>query len=214
MRIIDILSENDGTPPTVVDKDGNKFWSNAAGKLHREDGPAVIFSNGHQAWWRDGNLHRTDGPAIIFNDGEKHWLVNGKYHRTDGPAKISKKGKETWYLNDKKATDMDMILLRAGAKYPWHAQPDVVAKLSTPEQKKQIMRHLTLLTRSAAKAAKKDVGTLRKLGVGWPELDAMERMIGSVNQIKEDKEDHVTASETERMQDIRAILDQIQVMRR
>ena len=34
------------------------------GKLHREDGPAIEYSDGTRAWWSNGLRHRDDGPAI------------------------------------------------------------------------------------------------------------------------------------------------------
>jgi hypothetical protein len=48
------------------------------GYLHREDGPAVIFSDGEQAWFYHGKRHREDGPAIEFPNGIKFWYYNGK----------------------------------------------------------------------------------------------------------------------------------------
>lgn len=37
----------------VIDAEGNKsWWKN--GVLHREDGPAVEWENGHKSWWIDG----------------------------------------------------------------------------------------------------------------------------------------------------------------
>jgi hypothetical protein len=33
------------------------------GKLHREDGPALIAPNGHEEWHFDGQRHRANGPA-------------------------------------------------------------------------------------------------------------------------------------------------------
>jgi hypothetical protein len=43
------------------------------GKLHREDGPAVEWTNGSKSWYLNGNLHREDGPAIEWEakDGSK-----------------------------------------------------------------------------------------------------------------------------------------------
>ena len=62
----------------IVDRDGNQFWyKNDA--LHREDGPAVIFSNGTKHWYKNGALHREDGPTIIWGDGGKSWYLNGEY---------------------------------------------------------------------------------------------------------------------------------------
>ena len=54
--------------------------------LHREDGPAVIYSFGAQYWYINGKLHREDGPAMISASGVKTWYVNGKQHRLNGPA--------------------------------------------------------------------------------------------------------------------------------
>jgi hypothetical protein len=45
-----------------------------------------------------GNLHREDGPAIEFSDGDKWWIVNGKCHREDGPAVEYRNGTKSWYL--------------------------------------------------------------------------------------------------------------------
>lgn len=36
------------------------------GRLHRENGPAVINDDGSTAWMWKGMLHRDDGPAIII----------------------------------------------------------------------------------------------------------------------------------------------------
>ena len=48
------------------------------GNPHREDGPAVIHSDGTQEWWLNGHLHREDGPAVIHSDGTQEWCLNGK----------------------------------------------------------------------------------------------------------------------------------------
>ena len=52
---------------------GNKYWYKD-GKLHREDGPAVIFKNGDQQWYKEGRLHREDGPAV----GPNYYLIHGR----------------------------------------------------------------------------------------------------------------------------------------
>ena len=59
-----------------VDQDGTQNWYQK-GKLHREDGPAIIYPDGEERWYQYGKLHRTDGPAVIFPDGEKLWYLNG-----------------------------------------------------------------------------------------------------------------------------------------
>ena len=57
---------------------GYLTWAAKSGKLHREDGPAIVYSNGSKSWWVDGQLHREDGPAIERSRGTKKWYINGK----------------------------------------------------------------------------------------------------------------------------------------
>ena len=71
------------------------------GELHREDGPAIEFTNGNKEWWLNGKLHREDGPAIEYTNGTKEWWLNGKRHREGGPACEYTNGTKVWYLNDK-----------------------------------------------------------------------------------------------------------------
>jgi hypothetical protein len=46
-------------------------------KLHRLDGPALIYTNGTEYWYKDGELHRLNGPAITYSNGDEFWFVNG-----------------------------------------------------------------------------------------------------------------------------------------
>ncbi len=57
--------------------DGTREWRNAAGKPHREDGPAVVFPDGVQWWYRDGKLYRDGGPAWVTPNGTQKWYRNG-----------------------------------------------------------------------------------------------------------------------------------------
>ena len=66
---------------------------------HREDGPAVEYSDGSKSWYLNGKLHREDGPAIEGADGSKSWYLNGKLHWEDGPAVEWASGTKYWYLN-------------------------------------------------------------------------------------------------------------------
>ncbi len=43
-----------------------KYYRN--GKLHRTDGPAVIYESGKMKYYRNGKLHRTNGPAVEYKD--------------------------------------------------------------------------------------------------------------------------------------------------
>ena len=44
--------------------------------LHREDGPAIEYSNGAKIWYQNHKLHRMDGPAAEYVSGNKGWFVN------------------------------------------------------------------------------------------------------------------------------------------
>jgi hypothetical protein len=50
-------------------------WKNEQGKLHREDGPAIEYDNGHKSWWINNMCHRLDGPARIWTGGYNQWIV-------------------------------------------------------------------------------------------------------------------------------------------
>ena len=64
-------------PKMKVFPSGTKEWR-LNGKLHRTDGPGVVWSNGTKEWWLNGKRHRTDGPAIEWTDGTKTWWLNGE----------------------------------------------------------------------------------------------------------------------------------------
>lgn len=86
-------------------------WSRH-GKLHRIDGPALIYVYGkfhqvdyniHSYWWgvhwwyRDGIIHRNGGPAVLYLHGGQRWYRDGKLHRDDGPAEVLDGGTQRWY---------------------------------------------------------------------------------------------------------------------
>ena len=56
-------------------------------------------------WYKDGKLHREDGPAVIWDSGHKEWYQNGVLHREDGPAFEGKNGTQTWYLKGVQYTE-------------------------------------------------------------------------------------------------------------
>lgn len=56
------------------------------GNLHREDGPAIEWTNGRKDWYKNGLRHREDGPAKEYANGSKEWWINGEFHREGGPA--------------------------------------------------------------------------------------------------------------------------------
>ena len=60
----------------VCDKDAVKWYRK--GKLHRDNEPAVLYTNGTREWYQNGLLHRTDGPAVIYTPTRQEWWINGK----------------------------------------------------------------------------------------------------------------------------------------
>jgi len=100
-------------------KISNTYY-NDKGNIHREDGPAEVWSDGTQAWYKDGKLHREDGPSIIKPDGTQYWYKDGYLHREDGPAEVWSDGTQAWYKNDKlHREDGPSIIKPDGTQY-WY----------------------------------------------------------------------------------------------
>lgn len=90
----------DGDLPAIIDKCTKTRWREwwyKNGKLHRDNGPAIIECY-HDMWYQGGKLHRdNDLPAFIARTGIQKWYQNGELHRdNDLPAVISPFYKE-WY---------------------------------------------------------------------------------------------------------------------
>lgn len=56
------------------------------GKLHREDGPAVIYNNGRKEWWVNGRRHREGGPAVEWINGTNQYWTHGRYWGDNPPT--------------------------------------------------------------------------------------------------------------------------------
>ena len=82
-------------------RDGTIRRFNADGRLHSfDDEPAVVFTDGHMAWYRDGLKHRDDDePAEVWGRGDKAWFQDGVPHRGgDKPAVVHPNGDMSWFL--------------------------------------------------------------------------------------------------------------------
>lgn len=70
------------------------------GLKHREDGPAIEWSNGDKEWYQHGVPYRKNGPTVERANGNLYWHnKKGELHREDGPAakiKNQKTGKFTY----------------------------------------------------------------------------------------------------------------------
>ena len=90
-----------------INKGGNKlYYSDREMTIrHREDGPAIEYTDGSKEWYLNDKRHREDGPAIEDPNGYRAWYLNGKLHREDGPAIEWAEGDKDWYLNGEKLTE-------------------------------------------------------------------------------------------------------------
>jgi hypothetical protein len=79
---------------TVQVYDNRTEWRNAEGQIHREDGPAIEYTDGTKQWWANGKPHRVDGPAVEHSDGTKVWYLHGTYIRSEIKIKITKSTKQ------------------------------------------------------------------------------------------------------------------------
>jgi hypothetical protein len=58
--------------------------SNLVGNTINDNVKIRIDVFGHKAWYRNGKLHREDGPAIEYSNGFKVWYINGiEQEKTD-----------------------------------------------------------------------------------------------------------------------------------
>jgi hypothetical protein len=53
------------------------WYVNEKNLYHREDGPAIIYTDGSTLWCRNGKNHRIDGPAVEYCNGYRAWYVHG-----------------------------------------------------------------------------------------------------------------------------------------
>ena len=82
-----------------VNEYGIHKYYNSANKLHRDNGPAVIWADGTKFWYQNGLRHRTDGPAIEWANGTKEWFQNGQRHCIDGVAIDYANGCKRWLIH-------------------------------------------------------------------------------------------------------------------
>jgi hypothetical protein len=66
--------------PTEINEDGDCYWRNKHGQLHRDgDQPASIWADGTKMWYQNGDLHHDgDQPAIIWTNGTREWYQHGR----------------------------------------------------------------------------------------------------------------------------------------
>lgn len=71
--------------------------------LHRLGGPAVLYGN-NEEWWRDGKLHRENGPALVSINYTQtaQMSQNGQWNNTNSRLK-------EYYYDGKKMKDAEEL---------------------------------------------------------------------------------------------------------
>lgn len=52
----------------------NRWW----GEGIDETGAGIIYGTNSKSWYKNRKLHREDGPAMEFTNGDKFWYLNGE----------------------------------------------------------------------------------------------------------------------------------------
>ena len=67
------------------------YLDDSCEKLHKNNGPAVIYGNGCIEYWRQGELHNLSGPAIETSQGKKVYYLYGRRLTYEGWLLFKKK---------------------------------------------------------------------------------------------------------------------------
>lgn len=85
----------------ILTPEGNKFYYNSSGQLHRKDGCAAEWTDGTKYWYTHGIVHRSgDEPAVIDADGNKFYFNFGKLSRKNDKPAIEYASGEKWWIVD------------------------------------------------------------------------------------------------------------------
>lgn len=73
---------------------------------------SIIEICGDVFYLKDGKLHRENGPSIVYRNGISWWMENGKLHRENGPAIINKKEFLEFWIYGEPATEEEIINIK------------------------------------------------------------------------------------------------------
>ena len=46
------------------------------------------YPDGNKYWYKEGKLHSEDGPAIIYPDGRKYWYIENNFYSPERLLKL------------------------------------------------------------------------------------------------------------------------------
>ncbi len=77
------------TPHT---KNNSTAWRLPNGKLHRDDGPALIEGAlGRAGWYQNGLRHNDYGPALVMGSYQYYFLYGKEYTKEVWKSRVFKK---------------------------------------------------------------------------------------------------------------------------
>lgn len=106
----------------IVKPNGTVEWR-LDDRIHREDGPAIEYTDGTKKWYWNGKLHRENGPAVEYPSGTKHWFLNGKCHRVVQASAVkhdSDKAARPELLPPEALMEISKVLAFGAKKYAEH----------------------------------------------------------------------------------------------
>ncbi len=89
----------------------DNIYYNELGQLHRDDGPALITTDGSEYWYLHGSRHRIGGPAFIRNHVVAYY-DNGQLHRLDGPAVEYTDGRIEYWIKNIRYSELEYFTKR------------------------------------------------------------------------------------------------------
>jgi hypothetical protein len=76
----------------IVVDESRKTYYDANFKIHRDNGPAILWKNGRRSYYKHGYLHREDGPAIENSNGKsRYYLENKRLMKSEFDRRIRRK---------------------------------------------------------------------------------------------------------------------------
>lgn len=119
--------------PAVIQTNGILKWYQN-GKLHRENGPAIEYPDGTLEWWHENMRHRDNGPAITYPNGYKEWRHHGKRHREGAPAITRADGTTEWWHNGKRHRENRPAIEKANGKQQWWTHGEFIGFQPAPKK--------------------------------------------------------------------------------
>ena len=83
----------DGDLPAVEKSNGEKQWFKNGESYREDDKPSVEAANGSLFWYQGDILHRETGPAAIYSNGREDYYFNDHYYEKDEWEQKVKKSK-------------------------------------------------------------------------------------------------------------------------